>query len=163
MTTFKFKDVYDCDFGDRISAKALPAPDANTYDIEFVTPSNSEDDVRFSISTMLFVHDKNIKLSILHDGLELYTSNRLITMFVNQTGIDPKPLKVRDETHDGAEYEVNRTTHLYPNTKYIFRIWASRRNKLTTYYSGLATEDEIQYGVPLMHEGKPGYWFEKED
>ena len=163
MSTFKFEDVYDCSFGDQKSAKASPAVDANSYDIDFITPSNSEDDVRFSISTMLFVMDKNIRLSILHDGVELYHDNRSLSMFVNQSGVDPKPLKVRDDTHGGQEYEVNRTTHLLPNTWYTYRIWASRRTHLTTYYTGLPTEDEIQYGVPKMHEGQPGYWFPKED
>ena len=162
MSKFQFEDVYDCSFGDQQKSWANPAPDSNTYDVDFVTPSNSEDDVRFNISTMLFVHDKNIRLSILHDGVELYHDNRSLSMFVNRTGIDPKPLKVRDGTHGGAEYEVARTTHLLPNKKYTFRIWASRRTNLTTYYTGLATEDEIQYGTPMQYDGIDGYWFPKD-
>ena len=162
MSTHKFEEVFGCNFGDKRKESGSPAPEANTYDVAFKTPSNSEDDVRFSISTMLFVHDKNIKLSVLKDGHELFSDNRSLSMFVNKTGIDPKPLKVRDDTHGGQEYEVNRTTHLFPNSLYTFRIYANKRNRLTSYYSGLDTKDEIEYGVPVVHEGEAGLWFPKD-
>ena len=49
-------------------------------------------------------------------------ANRL-SMFVNDTSTDPKPVKVRDGTHGGAEYEVDRTTWLDMNKQYYGRLY----------------------------------------
>ena len=164
MTELAFKDVFGVDFGDRKNVTTYPDRSSSKIDIVFTTPSNSEDDVRFSISTMAFVMDKNIRLMIIHAGHTLYEDNRSLSMFVNKTGIDPKA--GRPTGNPDWDRKI-RDTHLLPNTEYTFRLWREHHkpnNPLSVTYAGLVTKDEVEYGTPMKNEeGEDGMWFPLEN
>lgn len=158
---YTFREVFGFDFGEQRNVTKYPDDNANVVEVEFTTPAHSEEDVRFSISTMAYVMDKTISLQILFGGHVLYSDNRSISVFVNDTGVDPKPPKVRDDTHNGEEYEVPRETHLLPNTTYIYRI-TSRSTPVPISYYGTDTGNETLYGIEMSHEGVDGIWFPKD-
>ena len=59
-----------------------------------------------------------------------------ISGFVGETGAadeDPKPLKVRDDTHDGHEYEVDRTTGHAGYKQYYWHIYRLSVNEGQAY------------------------------
>ena len=160
---YKFEDVYGVPFGTRGKISEYPDRDNNEFEIEFTTPNNSEEDVRFEVGMMTYVYFKDqLELQILDGGDVLYESNRAFSMFVNKDGVDPKAGKPTG--HPGIAPPDARDTHLLPNHTYKLRVsrsfGASANNPISiTYY---ATDDnQIDYGsdiegVPMTFNGVTG-------
>lgn len=145
MNTFNFTDVYDVLFGADTKIKQYPDPDATDFEIDFVTPSHTEEDVRFSVSTMEYVfHRDNIKLDIMDGDTVLYTSNRSFSMFVNLDGVDPKA--GRPSGHPNVS-PITRKEHLLPSHKYTLRVHSVHKPISITYSGTNINEVELGTGM----------------
>ena len=162
MRIFDFEELFNFSFGEKDSKTVCPDIGSDRkFGIRIRTPNHSEEDVRLGIPMMAFVFNKNMMLTMSRDGVALYESNRDLSFFVNKDGVDPKPLKVRDDTHGGEEYEVPRETHLMPDSEYLYTMEDnhSSNQMAVTYYGTDVDEEDYSNGVPLPHNGVDGIWF----
>jgi len=105
--------------------------------VRFNTPSNREEEVGFYagdsmgmggdrvlvVSSEPFATKENADIVGYEEYLNGIPIGKRISCFVNVSGEDPKPVKVRDKTHDGQEHEVDRTTWLKPGATYYFHLY----------------------------------------
>lgn len=153
---YKFEDVYGFPFGTRNNVTVYPDKENNEFEISFVTPNHSEEDVRFAFSGMSYVFFRNIlRMEVWDGGVLLYETNRSLSMFVNNTGIDPWS---EVKTGDKRIPRVPRTTHLQPGHEYTLKVYrtvgASPKNPIPLQYYG-TDANEIEYGPSLPTEGIP--------
>lgn len=144
MKKFNFVELYGVAFGDRKKIKLYPDRKSNDFEIDFDTPSHSEEDVRFHVSTMEYVfYRDNIRLEIVDrdNGEVLYTSNRGFSMFSNLSGVDPKFGKPTG--HPNVDVNI-RKEHLLPLHGYTLRVH-SIHTPISITYSG-TDMNEVELG-----------------
>ena len=167
MTIHKFTDVFGCEFGDRKAVKKTPDRTSSDYFIEFTTPNNSEEDVRFYVGGFPFV--TNVDLAVYDGEVKLYENAGPghLTMFVNKSGNDPKPPVANHLNKDPQP----RTTHLLPNHTYklhVKRVRHDDRQPIGIYYYG-NDKNQVSYadlpvdldpseGISLDIGGVKGIW-----
>lgn len=170
MNRYNFVDVFGVPFGHRGKITEYPDRDHNEFEIDFITPSNSEEDVRFGISTMAFVFFKDqLIMEILDGDKVLYTSNRSFSMFVNLDGIDPKA--GRPTGHPNMPPLKGREGHLLPSHKYTLRVHRTfgptDKNPISIIYSGtdmneVEFDTEYTESVPMTFAGVDGFFVPNE-
>lgn len=152
MNKYNFADVYGVAFGHRGKITEYPDREHNEFEIDFLTPSHSEEDVRFEVSTMAFVFFKDqLVLEILDGDKVLYTSNRGFSMFVNLDGVDPKSGKPTG--HPNIPPPQGREGHLLPSHKYTLRVrrtfGPTNKNPISITYYG-TDMNEVEFGTDIV-------------
>ena len=123
MKALKFKDVYGVEFGIRGNMTKYPDKTVSEFEIDFTTPNHDESDVRFTLPLMAYVMNKHMILQIIDredNDRVLYTHNRSFSMFINDSGVDPKTGQASGHPYIGAAQP--RPYHLWRNHKYALRV-----------------------------------------
>lgn len=157
---YKFEEEYGFAFGTRANVTKYIDPQNNEFELDFETLNHSEEDVRFSISTMAFLFfGKYMHMEIWdrETSTLLYEFNRSISMFVTLDGKDP----LADlPTGDKRIPRIARTTGLKPNHKYRLKVWRNGGPKAANpiglgYYA--TDQNEVSYeGATVEVPAIPG-------
>jgi hypothetical protein len=168
MKQLKFKDVYGVDFGVRGNITKYPDRTISEFDIIFTTPNHDESDVRFMFPMMAFIMNKNMILQILDGDQILYQSNRSLSMFVNDSGVDPKAGKP-----SGHKYITikPRETWLKKNHTYTLRVVRPQghddRQPMAVVYQSLDVDvpevETVDKTLEITIAGQRGVWVPDED
>lgn len=162
MKIFDFEDLFSFDFGAKRNKTVYPDVGSDReFGIRIRTPDHEEHDVRLGVSLGAFVMNKKYQLLMTRDGKTLFKSNRMLNMFVNQDGKDPKPTQLRDGTTPEVQF-IDRETHLLPDTEYVYIMRDfDGGNPMHVAYYGTDPEGAEQYGDGILHEldGRPGIWY----
>ena len=149
----RFEEVFGFEFGKKTKTKRYPDRATSDFLMQFTTPNNSEEDVRFSLDLMIMLMGE-ITMTVMSELGEVMFSkifnanNRgALTMFVNKTGIDPK---AGDPSgHPGIPSRPARNTWLKPNKTYtlhVHRDTHSDKQPIGIIYSG-NDDNQIDYGI----------------
>lgn len=170
MKTLKFEDVYGVKFGVRANMTKYPDRTTSEFDIEFTTPNHDESDVRFTLPLMAFVMNKLMIMQIMDGEDVLYQTNRSFSMFINDSGEDPKA-----GAASGHKYITikPRDTWLKKNHKYKLRVVRPQghddRMPIGMTYQSLdvdapePVEVEAEKTLDITIAGQAGVWIPNQD